>query len=109
LRFCFLQGWDILLFLFLLMPSGLKRLYGQCDLHFVTFCCYTSPALSRFGPRRFYDFNVWTRKKMKEKLHCTHANPVNERLVKRPQDWPWSSFSFYATGERGLICIDVVD
>jgi hypothetical protein len=38
-----------------------------------------------------------------------HANPVNERLVKLPQDWPWSSFSFYATGERGLICIDVVD
>jgi putative transposase len=22
------------------MPSGLKRLYGQCDLHFVTFSCY---------------------------------------------------------------------
>ena len=63
----------------------------------------------RFRQRRFYDFNVWTRKKMKEKLHYMHANPVKERLVKLPQDWLWSSFSFYATGGRGLISINAVD
>jgi len=22
------------------MPKDLKRHYGQCDLHFITFCCY---------------------------------------------------------------------
>lgn len=62
----------------------------------------------RFWQRRFYDFNVCHAKK-KEKLHYMHANPVKERLVQHPQDWPWSSFSFYANDEPGLIRIDPVD
>lgn len=63
----------------------------------------------RFWQRRFYDFNVWSRRKVNEKLHYLHANPVKQRLVKLPQEWPWSSFAFYATGDRGLISIDTVD
>jgi hypothetical protein len=38
-----------------------------------------------------------------------HANPVMERLVKHPKEWPWSSFSFYAKDEPGLIEIDPVE
>ena len=176
------------------MPRGLKRCYGQCDLHFVTFSCYHrrryletvrarnlfvkvlgevrrefdfllvgyvvmpehvhlligepkqgsvslvlqvlkqrvsrlmrgrkrgvskrqlslqfGDSLSedrRFWQRRFYDFNVWSHAKKKEKLHYMHANPVKERLVKHPKDWPWSSFSFYAREEQGLIGSDPVD
>jgi hypothetical protein len=45
----------------------------------------------------------------KEKLHYMHANPVRERLVKHPQEWPWSSFAFYAYDEQGLIRIDAVE
>jgi len=63
----------------------------------------------RFWQRRFYDFNVWSDAKRKEKLHYMHANPVKERLVKHPKEWPWSSFSFYANDEPGLIRIDPVD
>ena len=55
--------------------------------------------------RRFYDFNVWSEKKLKEKLDYMHRNPVERRLVKHPKDWPWSSWSFCAKGE-GLIRID---
>jgi putative transposase len=176
------------------MPKGLKRHYGQKDLHFLTFCCYhrrryletvrarnlfvkvlaevraqfnfqlvgyvvlpdhvhlllseprkgtlskvlqvlkqrvsrqirktrrrsskkqlrlnflKSPQEApRFWQRRFYDFNVWSHAKRKEKLHYMHANPVRERLARHPKDWPWSSFSFYATGESELIRIDPVD
>ena len=29
--------------------------------------------------------------------------PMVERLVKHPKEWPWSSFSFYAKDEPGLI------
>jgi putative transposase len=65
--------------------------------------------LKRFWQRRFYDFNVWSREKKKEKLEYMHANPVKRKLVKHPKDWPWSSFSFYASGEAGLIPMDVVD
>jgi len=65
--------------------------------------------LKRFWQRRFYDFNVWSRGKLKEKLNYMHANPVVRRLVKHPKNWPWSSWSFYEKGEEGLIRIDPVD
>lgn len=63
----------------------------------------------RFWQRRFYDFNVWSDAKRKEKLHYMHVNPVTEELVKHPKEWQWSSFSFYANDEPGLIGIDPVE
>jgi len=175
------------------MPQGLKRHYGQGDLHFVTFSCYhripflksqsarntfiqilaqvrdryefsligyvvmpdhvhllmsepkkgtpstvvqvlkqrssrllrdkprqenephTAPQSSeaqcmpkQFWQTRFYDFNVWSREKEREKLAYMHANPVQNKLVANPRDWPWSSFSYYATGASGLLTIDVM-
>jgi len=61
--------------------------------------------LRRFWQRRYYDFNVYSRKKLAEKLAYRHANPVEERLAGPPRDWPWSSWSFYETGE-GILKID---
>ena len=52
--------------------------------------------MPRFWQRRFYDFNVWSHKKRREKLEYMHSNPVKRGLVRRPQDWPWSSYAFYA-------------
>jgi putative transposase len=63
--------------------------------------------LRRFWQRRYYDFNVYSRKKLLEKLEYMHANPVEEGLVRDPREWPWSSWSFYATGE-GILKIDAV-
>jgi putative transposase len=62
-----------------------------------------------FWQRRFYDFNVWSEKKLREKLEYMHANPVNRKLVMHPSEWPWSSWSHYAKGEKGLIQIDSVE
>jgi putative transposase len=59
-----------------------------------------------FWQRRFYDFNVWSEKKVREKLIYMHGNPVARKLVAHPKDWPWSSWSHYAKGETGLIRID---
>jgi len=151
------------------MPKGLKRCYGQGDLHFVTFSCYrrrpylgtmrarnvfvkvldhvrarskfelvgyvvmpehvhllmsepergnpskalqmlkqrvsrllrkkeksSSKQLKLFGEeeprafwqRRFYDFNVWSERKLREKLIYMHRNPVQRKLVQHPKDWP---------------------
>jgi hypothetical protein len=55
---------------------------------------------------RFYDFNVYSLGKLREKLHYMHANPVIRRLVKHPQDWPWSSWSNYAHNGQGLLPVD---
>jgi putative transposase len=60
-----------------------------------------------FWQRRFYDFNVWSAKKVKEKLEYIHGNPVKRKLVTHPKDWPWSSWSHYAKGEEGLLRIDI--
>ena len=65
------------------------------------------------GPRsfwqaRFYDFNVYTTRKKREKLEYMHRNPVTRGLVKHPKDWLWSSWSFYAKNEAGLARIDLI-
>jgi len=70
------------------MPKGLTRRYGQGHLHFVTFS--------------------WSQKKFVEKLRYMHMNPVKRRLVSRPKDWPWSSFSYYTSKDTGLVRIDPV-
>ena len=62
-----------------------------------------------FWQRRFYDFNVWRGKKVREKLEYMHANPVKRKLVVHPKDWPWSSWSHYAKGKEGLIRIDCLE
>jgi putative transposase len=64
--------------------------------------------LLRFWQPRFYDFNVYSAKKRREKLEYMHANPVTRELVQDPKDWPWSSFSYYAKGETGFLPIDPV-
>ncbi len=66
-------------------------------------------AASAFWQRRFYDFNVWSTKKLKEKLDYIHRNPVQRRLVVHPKDWAWSSWSHYAKREHGLIRIDKLE
>jgi putative transposase len=61
----------------------------------------------RFWQRRYYDFNVYSAKKLREKLEYMHANPVAEQLVEHPGDWPWNSWSNYELG-KGLLAIDAI-
>jgi putative transposase len=56
--------------------------------------------------RRFYDFNVWTKRKRIEKLRYMHRNPVARGLVQEPEQWPWSSCRRYAFGEEGAVRIN---
>ena len=61
---------------------------------------------THFWQRRFYDFNVWSEKKLREKLEYMHANPVQRKLVQHPKDWPWSSWAHYAGKRESRIRID---
>jgi putative transposase len=54
-----------------------------------------------FWQTRYYDFNVFSTAKRIEKLKYIHRNPVKRGLVARPEDWPWSSYRHYLTGEQG--------
>jgi putative transposase len=70
--------------------KGRERPKGQLWLRFPKFLV----DLPQFWQPRFYDFNVYSHGKKKEKLEYMHANPVVRGLAKHPQDWPWSSFFF---------------
>jgi putative transposase len=63
---------------------------------------------AHFWQRRFYDFNVRSARKLREKLEYMHGNPVKRNLVQHPKEWPWSSWLYYETGQSGLIRIDIV-
>jgi putative transposase len=63
----------------------------------------------RTGPiwqKRFYDFNVCSTEKRIEKLRYMHRNPVKRGLVIAPEEWKWSSFRTYASGEEGLVKVN---
>jgi putative transposase len=74
----------------------------------------------QFWQRRYYDFNVYNEEKRVEKLRYMHRNPgspahelcalgwnpVKRGLVEKPEEWPWSSFRHYATGEAGTVEIE---
>ncbi len=59
-----------------------------------------------FWQARYYDFNVWTKRKRVEKLGYMHGNPVKRGLVEKPEDWAWSSFRHYLTGVEGVVEIE---
>ena len=53
-----------------------------------------------FWQKRHYDFNIRNYPQFVEKLRYIHRNPVKRGLVERAEDWKWSSFRHYATGEE---------
>ena len=59
-----------------------------------------------FWQARYYDFNVHNEEKRVEKLRYMHRNPVKRGLVEKAEDWAWSSFRHYATGEIGAVEIE---
>ncbi|MDL1936794.1 hypothetical protein FBQ80_14675 [Candidatus Brocadia sp. AMX2] len=49
-----------------------------------------------------YDRNITGRDELLEKIHYMHRNPVRRRLVLSPEEWRWSSASWYM-GERDVV------
>ncbi len=63
----------------------------------------------RVWQRRFVPFNVYTEKKVLQKLDYMHNNPVKRRLATSPGDWPWSSWRFYYLEDRSTLEMDRLD
>lgn len=49
---------------------------------------------------RFFDRALRTMKEYNEKVEYIHFNPVKAGLVKRPEDWKWSSIHDYTGSVR---------
>ena len=54
---------------------------------------------------RYHDFNVYSDDKRVEKLRYMHQNPVKAGVVKRPEEYEWSSYRAYAFGEEHPLVI----
>ena len=67
-----------------------------------------SHAHHRVWQRGGYDMNIWSRKKLLEKLNYMHNNPVRRRLVSEPGEWPWSSWRFYYREDSSILRMDPV-
>jgi putative transposase len=55
----------------------------------------------------YYSYNIYSPKKLTEKLNYIHANPVRLRLVDKPSDWLYSSARYYAAGRTVGIPIEL--
>ncbi len=101
---------------YVLMPEHVHLLVGEPQhsslsvalqvLKQQTSCTLKRQGEAQFWQRRYYDFNVWSDEKRIEKLRYMHQNPVKRGLVAKPEDWRWSSFRHYATGEMGVVEIE---
>src|SRR5947209_20616900 len=60
----------------------------------------------RLWQRRYYDFNVYSDRKVAEKLRYMHMNPVKRGLVSSPELWRWSSYRAFAFQENGLVTLN---
>jgi len=77
-----------------------------------------TPAIDKIWQKSFYDFNIYSEEKLREKLNYIHWNlplrgitrrvTVRAGLCKKPEDWPWSSCSFYKYGRQREIKIDII-
>jgi hypothetical protein len=65
------------------MVEGLERRQQDGDLHFVTFSCF-----HRVGY-----------------LGTAGARDLFEEALGSPEDWLWSSYRYYQTGEQGRVKI----
>jgi hypothetical protein len=63
-------------------------------------------AADPFWQAQYYDFNVWSERKFVEKLRYIHRDPVKRVLVLWPEDWAWSSFRHYLSGQSGPVEIE---
>jgi putative transposase len=109
------QRLQFLLFGYVLMPEHVHLLLSEPKMQSLGTTLSvlkgeTSKVLkgerAQFWQTRYYDFNVLTRKKLVEKIRYIHRNPVERGLVKKPEDWRWSSFCHYLTGEEGRVVIE---
>ena len=63
------------------------------------------------GPKPFwkprgYDFNVVNEHTVIEKLDYIHKNPIRRGLVRRPDQWSWSSYRYYELDDASPIAMD---
>jgi putative transposase len=58
---------------------------------------------------KYHAFNLYSRRKIEEKLTYVHQNPVRAGLVPAPCDWRWSSARHYELGKPVGVKVGWID
>jgi putative transposase len=59
-----------------------------------------------FWQARYFDHNVRNKAGFVTQLRYIHRNPVKRGLCNAPEDWPWSSFRAWASGEISIVEVE---
>jgi len=109
------QRHQFYIFGYVLMPDHVHMLLSEPKLHLLAdtlraLKTQTSRQLKgerkQFWQRRYFDRNIITQTEFSEKLQYMHRNPVAAGIVEKPEDWTWSSYRHWLTGERGCVEIE---
>ena len=109
------QRHQFYVFGYVLMPEHVHLLLSEPKLHLLAdtlraLKTQTSRKLKgerkQFWQTRYFDRNIITQDEFSEKLQYMHRNPVKAGLVEKPEDWPWSSYRHWLTGECGRVEIE---
>jgi putative transposase len=63
----------------------------------------------RFWQPKSFVFNVYSERKLREKLNYMHINPVKAGIVERAEDWRWSSARWYIRQQTVGVPISWID
>ncbi len=95
------------------MPEYRRSMIEGGTFFFTTVTFGRAPILTNIGPggepnpsrlqkgeaaiwqRRFWEHTIWDEQDLNHHLDYIHYNPVRHGLVKRPAEWPWTSFHRY--------------
>ncbi len=79
--------------------ASVLRRWRQIDANILDHVCDARGRSHFWQTGGGYDRNIYTAKEYEEKFNYIHRNPVQRGLVKRAQDWHWSSARYYLLGE----------
>jgi putative transposase len=63
----------------------------------------------RLWQPRYYSVEIFSRRKLEEKLQYMHLNPVRKGYVRKASDWKWSSARWYERQQTVGIPIEWVE
>jgi len=49
--------------------------------------------------------SIWSDKKKLGKFDYMYNNPAKRRLVRKPREWPWSTWRFYYSNGASVIAM----
>jgi putative transposase len=71
--------------------DSLSRVIGKINENTAKLIKRSLDLREGFWQPGYHDHRLWPEEDVNRYIEYAHMNPVEEKLVKKPEDWPWSS------------------